>query len=388
MYRAAVLIGCFAIAWTANGVDFESNSNKVYLPIQVNEKGPFWFILDTGSVSNVLDAERAKSLGIATAGNYEVHGAGEGSLKASSAKNIKLHLGDILLRKQEVEILPINRAISFSEGRVVDGLIGCPFFERFIVEIDYTQRQVTFQEPKTFKYSGSGQAIPIELRRGNIFVNATLVLRGGERVSGTFLVDTAWRAALSLNTPFVEAHHLPGKSPTILATSGVGIGGPSRDRVGRIDALEFGPYTIKEPITDFSEAKSGVMSEGGMAGIIGGEILRRFGVVLDYPNHRLLLEPNEQFDEPYNFDMSGLFLTAYGSDLRSFKIYFVVDGSPAAETGLRPEDFIETINGESARNFTLEQIRQMFKHEGQQYSLGVRRGDQTIQAKLITRRLI
>ena len=217
---STILLVSMALCASANGLGFELNSNKVYLPVQINERGPFWFIVDTGSVSNVIDAGRAKSLGIETSGSYDVRGAGEGSLSASSAKDVGVRVGDVSLLNEGVEILPINRAISFSEGHVVDGLLGCPFFERFIVQIDYRHRQVSVQEPRTFKYSGKGQSIPIEILRGNIFINATLVLPGGERANGTFLVDTGWRSALSLTAPFVKEHHLPGSSRTIFATTG------------------------------------------------------------------------------------------------------------------------------------------------------------------------
>jgi hypothetical protein len=386
--RSAIVIALLASCAGTYAIEFEFNSNKIYVPVQVNERGPFWFIVDTGSIANVVDAERAKSLGIQTSGSYDVHGAGEGSLPAASAKQVSLRLGDISVWNSGVEVFPINHAVSHSEGRVIDGLLGCPFFERFIVRVDYPRRQISVEEPRTFKYVGKGQSIPIEIRRGNIFVKARVVLFGGERVEGTFLVDSGWRAALSLTSPFVRQHHLPGSIPTISATTGVGIGGPGRDLVGRVDALEFGPYIIKQPVTDFSQASGGVMAEADMAGIIGGEILRRFDLVLDYPHHRLLLEPNEQLDQPYQFDTSGLFVTAHGPNLRSFTIFSVVNGSPAAEAALRPEDTIETINEEPASKFTLEEIRQLFRREGQHYSLGIDRAGQPMQVNLTTRRLI
>ena len=62
MFRSFVLLGCVALVSSAAGVAFELNSNKVYLPVRVNGKGPYPFVLDTGSISNVVDAERAKLL--------------------------------------------------------------------------------------------------------------------------------------------------------------------------------------------------------------------------------------------------------------------------------------------------------------------------------------
>jgi hypothetical protein len=386
--KVIVFISCIAFVSNAAGISFELTSNKIYLPTRINDQGPYEFILDTGSISNVVDMERAKALRIAQAGSYEVRGAGEGSLQASTAKAVVLSLDNATLPEESVEVLPINKAISFSEGRKVDGLLGCPFFNHFVVEIDYSNHQANIYEPDKFRYAGHGNSIPIEIARGNIFVKAAIFLPNAERIEGRFLVDTAWRSALSLSTSFVRKHKLLAMTRTIMATAGVGIGGPTQDPIGRIGSLELGRYTIKDPFTEFSESKTGVLADDGFSGIIGAEVLRRFTVIFDYPNHRMILEPNAQFTEPFEFDMSGLFLTAEGENLRTFKAYKVIPGSPASEAGLHEGDLIETIDDQSAADFSLEQIRQMFRKEGKVYRLKIRRGQALLEAEIRLRRLV
>ena len=388
MFRSLVILCCVAFVSSAAGVPFELNSNKVYLPVRVSGKGPYPFVLDTGSISNVVDAERAKALGIAAVGKSEARGAGEGSLPGSVGKNVDLSVNGAATGKQEVEILPINKAISFSEGHAVNGLLGSPFFERFVVEIDYAGKQVNFHEPAKFQYSGPAEPIPFEIEHGNILVRANVVLPNGERIAGKFLVDTGWRAALSVNSPFVRDHKLRAMTATIVALTGVGIGGPVTDAIGRISSLEIGRYAIKNPVTNFSEATSGIQAQNDFVGIIGGEVLRRFTAVFDYPRRRMFLQPNAHFDEPYDFDMSGLYVTAEGKDFRTFKVYKVVFGSPADGSGLREGDQIWAINDQLAAKLTLEQIRQMFRQEGKEYSIRALRGDNIVQTKFTTRRLI
>ncbi|MEG0762174.1 MAG: peptide-binding protein, partial [Chryseobacterium sp.] len=41
-------------------------------------------------------------------------------------------------------------------------------------------------------------------------------------------------------------------------------------------------------------------------GSLGGEILRRFTVVFDYPNQKLYLKKNGNYNDSFNFNMSGL----------------------------------------------------------------------------------
>lgn len=373
----------------AKGISFELNANKPYVPVRINNTEPYWFILDTGSISNVVDAERAKSLSIATSGSSEATGAGEGSLTSSTGKDVSLSLNELKLAKQDLTILPINAAISFSEGRMVDGLLGYDFFNRFVVEIDYANRHINIYEPQTFKYTGEGESILLEIERGNIFVNAGLVLPSGKRVMGRFVVDTGWRSALSLTTPFVQAQKLLVRTQTVVATTGVGIGGATTDSVGRIESLQLGRYTIKSPVATFSKSKGGILAEDNMSGILGGEVLRRFKVIFDYPQRRMILESTAHFDEPYEFDMSGLFITAEGKDLKIFKVYKVMTNSPGFKAGLREGDLIEAINNRPAASMSLEQIRQMFKQEaGKKYLLSVRRGDKMLETKIKLRRLI
>jgi Aspartyl protease/PDZ domain len=373
----------------AKSILFELNANKPYVPVRINNTGPYWFFLDSGAIFNVIDAERAKSLGIVTSGSSKASGAGEGSLTSSTGKNVSLSLNGVELTKQDVTILPINTAISSSEGRMVDGLLGYDFFNRFVVEIDYANRQINIYEPQTFKYKGEGESIPLEIERGNIFVSAGLVLPGGKRVTGKFLVDTGWRSALSLNSPFVQAQKLLTMTRTIVATTGLGVGGATMDSVGRVEGLQIGRYTIKNPVANFSKAKGGILAEDNMSGIIGGDVLRRFKVIFDYSHHRMILESTAHFDEPYKFDMSGLFLTAEGKDLKTVKVYKVIANSPGFEAGLREGDLIQAIDNVQTASMSLEQIRQMFKQEvGKKYMLRLRRGDKILKANITLRRLI
>jgi hypothetical protein len=106
------------------------------------------------------------------------------------------------LRQSEVDVEPVSAAISAAEGRTVDGFLGYDFLSRFIVEIDYANRWVSVRDPNGFRYSGTGEVIPIEITRGNIFISTYLTLPDRKRASGTFMVDTGWRSALTLASPY------------------------------------------------------------------------------------------------------------------------------------------------------------------------------------------
>jgi predicted aspartyl protease len=369
---------------------FELNGNKVYIPVRVNGAGPYWFLLDTGSVSNVVDSETAKSLGIAVNEPFETRGAGEKSLAGGVGSHVSLEIAGLELGQPRIDVLPINAAISAAEGRAVNGLLGYQFFEHFVVQIDYVRRQLQISPPASFHYTGAGEPIPLEIVRGNILVSASFTMPDGKRRPGKFLVDTGWRSALTFNAPFAASQHLAAMAPkTVDAVTGMGIGGPTVDTMARIPSLKLGRYTIENFVGNFSHAKSGVLSQTDFAGIIGAEILRRFTVVFDYPHQRMILDPNSTSTAPYEFDMSGLFITASGEPSKEFTVYSVIENSPAGQAGLRVGDIIQAIDERPASSFTLEQVRQLLRESnGQEHSVTVRRNGNDFTVQLQLRRII
>jgi hypothetical protein len=370
-------------------VAFELNANKIYIPVRVNNAGPYWFILDTGSISNAVDTEIAKSLGIKLEHPFEASGGGEKTVTGAIGSNVSLDISELELKQAEIDVEPVNAAISAAEGRRVDGLLGYDFLSRFVVKIDYMNQRVDVFEPADFHYTGSGEANPFEIIRGNIFVSTSLTMPDRKRVPGSFMVDTGWRSALTLTSPFVADQKLMTIPGTVDAITGMGIGGATIDTMARIPGLQLGGYKIENFLANFSHAKAGVLSQGDFSGIIGAEVLRRFTVIFDYPHRKMILEPNARLSTPYEFDMSGLFITSEGGSSKAFKIYSVVKDSPGAGAGMQEGDIIESIDNIPASSFTLEKIRQMFKAaEGREHRLTVSRNGRVFTAKLRLRRII
>ena len=102
----------------------------------------------------------------------------------------------------------------------------------------------------------------------------------------------------------------------------------------------------------------------------------------------MILEPNCHFSEPDEYDMSGLLLIAEGNEFKTFKVRHLIEDSPATAAGLSEGDVISAVNGTPASKLSLEQVRRMFKKEGQSYLLSIKRGDERMQIRIRLRRLI
>src|SRR5262249_26977586 len=153
------------------------------------------------------------------------------------------------------------------------------------------------------------------------------------------------RFTVALFRPFSSRHALYDTPGTLGdRVVGVGAGGASRGDVCRLDALTIGSLAYSKPVAVFSRDTRGIFAVDGPDGIVGGELLRRHRVTFDYPHRRLILEPYAG-PGPFEFDMSGLFLTSDAPDYARIRILSVGPETPAAKAGLMTDDEIVSIDG-------------------------------------------
>jgi C-terminal processing protease CtpA/Prc len=166
------------------------------------------------------------------------------------------------------------------------------------------------------------------------------------------------------------------------------VGGAVMADIGRIGSLKLGAIEIPRVVTSLAGDSAGVMSSNAQwIGNIGGDVLRRFTVYLDYAHKRMILEPHAGTDEAFEADMSGIGLVMNDS-LTTATIDYVVPGMAAADAGLAPGDTLVAIDGHPADAAALRELRKRFRRDGEHITLTVRRGEETkTVALLMSRRL-
>jgi hypothetical protein len=344
-----------------------------------------------GSSHSLLDLDLARELKL-TVTNIEkgVQGAGETPSESGQVAVKTLALPGVSYRVGEMVAIPLTRIVGPAEGRAIRGTLGFDLLEQVVVEIDYARRQVTFHDADHFDYRGNGAIVPITLEDGHAFFSAEVETSDHKRVTGQFLVDTGARMALVLNTPVVNEHDLLKTDPPPLrATVGRGVGGPLTHYVSRVRTLRFGDVTIDQPIATLSQERAGVFSSGDFAGLIGAEVLRRHHLFIDYPHKRLIFEkPDGPPAEPYEFDMSGLFIATQGDGYKTVVIESVTNNSPAAKAGVKPGDRLESVDGKPVTDYSLDALRQQWQHPGAEVRLVLRRGTEAIHTHFVLKRLV
>ncbi|HEU5238124.1 MAG TPA: aspartyl protease family protein [Pyrinomonadaceae bacterium] len=367
-----------------------AGENYVLIKARVNDFEPMTFILDSGAGSGlVLYHKAAELLKLRTAGKGKGGGAGATTYETALIKGASLSIAGVTMNNQTFVVYPPESPPP-NLGQPVDGVIGYSLFSRYVVEIDYQSRVVNLYEPSAYQYAGGGESIPLEILSKVPFARVQIPVAGRKPLEGRFIVDSgAGRFSLILNAPVVASNNLLAVPAKIITEPGAfGVGGDVKLVVGRWPSLQIGHFTLTDPVIHFSQDRKGAFASSDFSGVIGGELLRRFKVIFDYAHKRMILEPNTDFSNRFDYDMSGIRLRAEGPDLKQLRVSRLVENSPAIESGLREGDLISAIDGRPATELSLTEISKMFKQEGRDYVLDIVRGEQKQQLKLKLKRLI
>jgi predicted aspartyl protease len=361
----------------------DDNGNQL-LKVRVNDSPPLNFTIDTGSdVFAIITNRQAKNLGLTPRNGYKVGvAANVGEIEAATIPSANLTLPGVEALNQRIEVIMSDDATDPDESNI-DGVLGLEFLKNFIVEIDYEAQTLSLFAPQKYHYKGTGETVPIKIKDGSPMVHLKMTTAGGKNIEDDFEIDNGMSSSLAFRTPAVRKYGLMQEVQTIQAPLDVEPGGEYRRRIGRLRSIQLGRFVIENPTVSLSENVEG---EGGL---IGDEILRRFKVIFDFSHHRMILEPNSHFKEPYEEDMSGMSMTPEKvNGTKLFRIRQVVTNTPASEAGLQTDDLITAIDGQPAADFTEGHIERMFTHDGQEFALTIKRGQRLLQARLKLRRLI
>ena len=383
-------------------INFKLISNLIIIPIEINGK-ELSFILDSGVSSTVLfNLMPSDSLELKNIETIVLQGLGEGdNVEALLSKRNHFRMKNIQNNDQNLYII-INAKIDLSAklGETIHGIIGYDLLKDFIVRIDYQKKQIHFYDPikYTHKKCKKCEVLDLEFNKNKPYINAfAAIFENQPLIPVKLLIDSGGSDALWL---FENSKtEIKSSSNYFIDYLGEGLSGSIYGKRSRINLFKIGNFEFKEPTASFPDSSSVAFVKmfKERNGSLGGKILRRFEVILNYPNKKISLKKNSHFYEPFNYNMSGIDLVYHGqilvkekeeasfrvdpystnankSDQNTFilsynysykfkptyKINQVIDGSPAFEAGLMKDDIFVRINGEPAYKYKLEELTYFF----------------------------
>lgn len=300
-------------------IPFELVNNRPFIKIMINGKGPFRFVIDTGASMSVLSDKTAARLGIkpvAKGGNARAIG-GNGTFPILYGLLDTISIGETKIDVVPIYIRTVYSAEDSPESERSDGYIGLSVLSHFAMTIDYQTRQVLLDRTPLSDDLLSGKTDAAKPEAGkpeDATGNAAAPVLGGKvevpirSTSGglasaearlpamdfplNFIVDTG--ATISVVSKAAVKRHgleglkLKGETFRVIGAAGIEDGA---------EALGLSALTVNNMRKKNSRALildlDAVNETSGFEqhGILGGDYLMHFRVILDLRRHYFGLIP-------------------------------------------------------------------------------------------------
>lgn len=334
----------------------EMTGSTIVVPVRVNGSDRKWFILDTGANSCVLADGLAKALRLTPQAAAEGTGAGAGPVPylRYPRDSALFDVGGVQFRCDHVISLDLSQQPAIL-GRPIDGILGSDFISQYAVVIDYDSPVLQLHDPAKYEYRGTGEALPLTFDRRLPYLTARLTVAGVPPENRRLLLDSGSEDAVD------DDLILKSTGPHREVTGGVGLGQPYRVTFGWVEHLDLGQFRLSQ-----------LPSVAPGVALIGGEVLRRFRVIVDYSRNRLILEPGAHFADVHRGDRSGLDLRLAPAE-GMLIVQEVQSGSAGAAAGLKSGDRILAVDGAAVAELGLRRVQRMLTVPGVDYRLRVMR---------------
>lgn len=406
-------------------VKFQLINNLIVIPIEVNGT-KLSFILDSGVSKPILfNLSNQDDIQINNVSEITIKGLGEGEpIKALSSKQNSFKLKTIENSNQLLYVV-LDKDLNFSPalGIPIHGIIGYDLFKDFVVDINYASETIKFHRPETYAHKSRKKAetLPISIRNRKAYIEGQVFLKKDDEVPVRLLVDTGSSDAIWLFED--ELIDLPEKNYHDFL--GEGLNGSIFGKRTKVNSINLGSFALQNAKAAFPDMQSfgSIKNLGNRNGSIGGEILKRFNIVFDYPNSRITLKKNSNYKKPFQYNLSGITIQHNGvryvsesiadgrgvvkNEDRNFgnvqillenrtKISLVPEivvsgiraGSPAHEAGLREGDVVLAVNGKKIHRYKLQEVMHMLdEQEGKKVKVLIERANNDLQFSFTLKKL-
>ncbi|EZH72771.1 hypothetical protein ATO12_21815 [Aquimarina atlantica] len=380
-------------------IRFELANNLIVVPVVVNGV-ELSFILDTGVGSTIIfSVDNKSSLELKNASKIYLRGLGDNEpVEAIKSINNEVRIGDAVSTNHKIYLV-LDESINFSPrmGFPVHGIIGHDFIKNFVLDINYAKQYIKMYNPGSYTYKKCKKCYQTKIdfreKKKRPFITAQYESANG-LIDINLLLDSGSGSSLWLFEN-KEKGIYAGKN-SFRDFLGKGFSGDIYGEKTKIKELRIGDFKMKEVTASFPDSIyiQGI-SLNNRQGSLGGNILRRFNLILDYTRQKISFKRNSFFYKPFHYNMSGLTIQHTGfTAVRNYKEedrvylglnklvnqktieltnnfilqpkYEILDvrpNSPADLAGLKKGDVILQVNGKNAYRYKLSDLNDMFYFE-------------------------
>lgn len=367
-------------------IHFELIGTNIIVPVTINKSTTLNFIFDTGIRHTIVtELYNEDTLDLNYAREVSLYGLGEGEplttyLSTQNTMQIQsIKMDSISLYALKQNIFQLSKHL----GSKINGMIGYDLIKDHVVKIDFVKKELVFYDAASYQVPKSYREVPISLERQKAYLSASVIL-DGESHDVKLLVDTGAELALWLIDSKFKHFIIPEKS--IYTFIGQGLNGEIFGSVARIDKASISDYGFKRPVVAFpdSSAIHMIIANNERDGTVGSELLRRFHIILNYPDTTMFVKRNHFFNERFTYNTTGIEVVQLYQKLPYYEIAELWEKSPAAIAGLKIGDKIESIDGQLVSNLSLIQVKDKLRKNSGKIKLVITRqvGNEIIRKKI------
>lgn len=301
------------------------------------------FVFDTGSGGISLDSTTADFLKLPLVKTEKTIRGIAGIKNVDFTMGHTLKLGTLEVDKLDFHINDYELLTSVY-GIRIDGIIGYSFLRRYIARLDYDNMVIEVYSPGSFKYPRGGYMLKPNF---STLPLQTALLDDDRLIASRFIFDTGAGLSFLLSKDFVDDSVVFRKNRKFYPTQAEGLGGKRQMSVSVVKEVKLGPYKFKRVPVHIFEDEYNVTSYPLLGGLIGNDILRRFNVILNYPEQSIHIKPNTHYNESFDYSYTGLGIYLVEGEIR---VVDIMPGSPGDKAGFLPGDVIFSVETNASKN--------------------------------------
>jgi hypothetical protein len=288
----------------------------IYVPVTIGASEHL-SVVDSGAAGYVFHTTVRETLGVSV-GRTPVESI-DGSIgHAEKFKTPDAQIGAISLNKDALTLCYDLSSIREVAGRDIEGVIGLPLFQSYIVQMDFDAHRIVICSPSISPKPEWGEPINLSY---NKFKLPTVLVDFGDDITEQCIVDTGYDGPVWLSSKLYsklldkKRLFVGGQMPVGIVT------GHRMVQRGSLSSMKIGSI----------EKNDVAVRDGAAESRIGLDCLRRFRVTIDIPHDRLYLAKGKEFDNPGKQRVVGIGLLR-----KNEKTIFtwIEPGSPAEDAGI------------------------------------------------------
>lgn len=337
------------------------------------------FVFDTGSGGISLDSTTVNLLGIKKEPSDKTIRGIAGIRTVEFAYNHQLKLPGLVVEHLDFHINDYE-LLSSVYGMKIDGIIGYSFLRRYIVRMDYDLMMMEVYTPGMYKYPKGGYLLQPNFT--NLPMQQLEVEDARQFLSSMYL-DTGAGLCLLFSQEAIEDSALLRKKRKLFPTQAEGLGGKRQMNLTVIKSVKIGPYKFRNVPVYIFEDDYNVTNYPILTGLLGNDLMRRFNVVINYPEKVIHIKPNTHFTDEFDYSYTGLGI--YQQDGLVI-VEDVMKGSPGERAGFKRGDII--IGIQNNLNGNIQSYKSLLQSAGNTLKILVMRNNEPWVLQLTVRHIL